>query len=163
VMSMRDDELLRFVEQSNMIEGITRPPTDAEIEAHKVFLNLPTITVADLEGFVAVVAPGKPLRREPHMNVRVGSHIAPAGGPDIEKMLQALLDDMHSGAENAWRIHCRFETIHPFLALAACCGYGRCEASGCRPDRSSMRSITKRWGITGHSRIIRRRANSGVQ
>jgi hypothetical protein len=114
-MFMRDDELLRFVEQSNMIEGITRPPTDAEIEAHKVFLNLPTITVADLEGFVAVVAPGKPLRREPHMNVRVGSHIAPAGGPDIEKMLQALLDDMHSGAENAWRIHCRFETIHPFL------------------------------------------------
>ena len=106
--------LTRFVEQSNLIEGIDRAPTDAEFEAHKRFLSLDQITIADLEAFVDVVAPGKKLRREPGMNVRVGSHVAPPGGPDIPAQLQALLDRANVGWTDPWRTHCEFEALHAF-------------------------------------------------
>ena len=39
-MMMSNRQLTLFVEQSNLIEGIERAPTDAEIEAHKRFLEL---------------------------------------------------------------------------------------------------------------------------
>ncbi len=107
--------LMRFVEQSNLIEGIERKPTIAEFDAHKRFLALDRITIANLEAFVDVVAPGKPLRDKPGMNVRVGSHFPPPGGSDIPVQLQKLLHDVNDGGLDPWRAHCIFETIHPFL------------------------------------------------
>jgi hypothetical protein len=104
--------LTAFVTESNRIEGIHRKPTKAELAAHMTFLGLPAVTVPDIERFVASVAPGHSLRREPGHNVRVGNHIAPPGGPEIEIALQRLLDDLPSLTPYA--AHVQFETLHPF-------------------------------------------------
>ena len=42
------------VAQSNHIEGIDRPPTDAEIVEHKRFVGLEKVSISDLERFVRV-------------------------------------------------------------------------------------------------------------
>ena len=109
---MTDSGLLAFVTESNKIEGIHRPPTEAELRATRTFLDLPVVQVVDLVRLVGVYAPGAPLRTQPHMNVYVGDHVPPRGGPHIEAELRALLertgDDPHE-------IHCKFESLHPFL------------------------------------------------
>ena len=46
------DHDINFITESNKIEGIIRPPTDAEIQEHIKFLRLGKVTVADLEQFV---------------------------------------------------------------------------------------------------------------
>jgi hypothetical protein len=56
---LRQDSHIRSHRTSNLIEGIDRKPADAEFEAHKRFLSLDQIRIADLEAFVDVVAPGK--------------------------------------------------------------------------------------------------------
>ncbi len=80
--------LVDFVQESNRIEGITRPPfgydpTLQEIEEHERFLNLSEVTVEDLQRFVFAIQPGAVLRDQSGMNVRVGGYVAPAGGPEI--------------------------------------------------------------------------------
>jgi hypothetical protein len=104
-----------FVRESNRIEGILRDPTPAEIAAHEAFLDLPVIGVRGLEAFVAVIAPGKPMRRFMGQNVRVGNHIAPRGGPEIERELQKLLDDGYLRGLSAFKFHMAYETLHPFM------------------------------------------------
>ena len=99
-----------FVRESNRIEGILRDPTKDEIVAHKLLMALGKITVPDLEIFVAVVQPGAQLRRQHGLNVRVGNHIAPPGGPIIETQLEDLL----AGDLDAYEKHCVYETLHPF-------------------------------------------------
>lgn len=100
-----------FVCESNRIEGMFRAPTADEIGAHKYLLTLPTIGVTELETFVSVVAPNRPLRRRPGMDVRVGDHLPPPGGPEIERELTAIfqagLDPYHA--------HQAYETLHPFM------------------------------------------------
>lgn len=74
-------ELEAFVRESNRIEGILRDPTPAEIEATAHFIYEAEPSVEAMEALVAVYAPGMPLRRQRGMNVRVGSHVVPPGGP----------------------------------------------------------------------------------
>jgi hypothetical protein len=100
-----------FVRESNRIEGILRDPTPAEIEAHEIILARPKITTPDLEAFVSVVAPGKELRRREGMNVRVGNHFPPHGGPNIANALFAILRD----AREPFSAHMAYETLHPFM------------------------------------------------
>ena len=100
-----------FVRESNRIEGIQRDPTEEEIWAHERLLALDKITVPDLEAFVAVIQPGATLRREVGLDVRVGNHIAPPGGPIIEVQLADLL----AGDLGAYKKHCIYETLHPFM------------------------------------------------
>lgn len=109
-----DSPLLAFVRQSNAIEGITRPPTKPEVEAHKRLLSLGVVEVADLEEFVRVCADAR-LRRGPGMDVRVGPHLPPRGGPQIEISLRELLADIQEGALSPWKAHVRYETLHPFM------------------------------------------------
>lgn len=104
-----------FVRESNRIEGIHREPSEAEVVATQEFLALPSISVADVEKLVAVYAPGKPLRRAPHMNVRVGTHIAPPGGPDIEVRLTDILVNVNHGRSDEYDAHQAYETLHPFM------------------------------------------------
>lgn len=102
------------VAESNRIEGITRMPTPEEIAEHERFLGLERITIQELERFVSVYQPGAILRARPGLNVRVGRHIPPAGGPHIVEALQALLDDANVNKYSPWEIHCQYETLHPF-------------------------------------------------
>ena len=102
--------LVRFVTESNVIEGITREPTQEEVAAHMIFLVC-TPTVASLERLVRGVQPGAKLRRQGGMNVRVGAHIPPPGGGQIERDLEALLAATN---RTAYERHCAYENLHPF-------------------------------------------------
>jgi hypothetical protein len=109
-----------FVRESNRIEGIHRDPTREEVQEHVRFVNLSRVSERDLQRFVSVYQPGKMLRTESGMDVRVGSHIAPPGGPDILPALRGILArtwDARVGnrALVAYETHVAYETLHPFM------------------------------------------------
>lgn len=108
--------LVDFVRESNRIEGIHRDPSSLEMHAHSRLLMLPEVSIADLQQFVGDVQPSAILRDQPHLNVRVGQHIPPQGGPDIVTALGALLQGARggSGYDKAYRTHQMYETLHPF-------------------------------------------------
>lgn len=112
-----EGNLVRFVTESNGIEGICREPTEAEIVATSEFLALPALSIDDVCRLQAVVAPGKPLRLKPDMNVRVGNHVAPQGGPEIAAALDAICSDANDANDRdaPRRIHVKYEKLHPFL------------------------------------------------
>jgi hypothetical protein len=110
-----NDRLIGFIAESNAIEGIIRPPTWAEITAVGGFLEGP-LSMPVLCDLQAVFAPGCPIRSEPGMDVRVGQHIPPGGGPDIPVLLRSLLGAVIEGGNEhvAYQIHCAFQSLHPF-------------------------------------------------
>lgn len=99
-----------FVTETNRIEGILRDPTDAEITEHNRFVALDAVTIADLEHFVSVYQPGARLRDQMGMNVRVGDHIPPRGGPAIRHSLALLLHELG----DPYKVHLAYEDLHPF-------------------------------------------------
>ena len=111
--------LTLFVRDSNRIEGIDRDPTREEIAAHEKLLALETLAVEDIEAFVSRVQPGARLRSHEGMNVRVGPHMPPPGGPQITRDLCGLLV-MICNAVNGevslrpWEAHLEYESLHPF-------------------------------------------------
>jgi Fic family protein len=107
-------ELEAFIAESNRIEGINRATTEGEIVAHAALLVLRTITVADLEGFVAEIA-AVPLRRARGQDVRVGSYFPPPGGPLVEAHLAEILDEAMVGNVTPFETHVAYEKLHPFL------------------------------------------------
>ena len=106
--------LAEFVRQSNAIEGIFRNTYPDEIEAHETLLDLDELTVQDVVTFTWQMAAAAPRFKE-GMDVRVGNHIAPRGGPQIREELQALLDRINDLEVNSWRAHVEYETLHPFM------------------------------------------------
>lgn len=108
-----DQTLLRFITESNAIEGICREPLPQEIGAHQGLLEVPwdAITVGALEAFVENVQPGAKLRKWPGMNVKVYHHVAPPGGPQISSRLEALLKDP---LLDAYERHLAYQDLHPF-------------------------------------------------
>ncbi len=106
--------MCEFVAESNRIEGITRAPTDDELTAMDKFLQLETVTVGHLEGFVGVYQPGARLRERVGMNVRVGDHVAPPGGPEVVDRLNRILYLANAG-EHPYSVHLFYETLHPFM------------------------------------------------
>ena len=109
---MNKGELQNFVRESNRIEGILRDPSTAEIEATELFLFNRQPGVLDIEDLVTTYQPGAVLRLTPGLNVRVGNHIAPPGGPQIGADLAALLETI--GGSDPWATHVAYETLHPF-------------------------------------------------
>lgn len=107
--SLRD-----FVGESNLIEGIRRSPTDEEMRAHEVFLELPAIDIEHLEDFVDVVA-GAKLRRRPGMCVRVGRHVPVPGGPAVVSELDRVLKIVRGCPSSPYSVHRRYEMLHPFM------------------------------------------------
>lgn len=106
-----------FVRESNRIEGIPRV-TEKQINAHYRLLRRPSLDVQALQLFVLDIAPGKPLRLQAGMNVRVGNHVAPAGGPEIGEHLANLLERTHYlrfDPAATFLIHQEYETLHPFM------------------------------------------------
>jgi hypothetical protein len=97
-----------FVRESNYIEGI-HETTDAHIIAHVEFLGYP-VAVITLQRLVSVLQPDARFRNSPNIpGVRVGNHIAPPSGPDIEANLQSILT-----MRDPWEQHIAYETLHPF-------------------------------------------------
>jgi hypothetical protein len=99
-----------FVRESNRIEGIHRDPTRAEVEATDEFVYAEIMTVGRVKALVAVLQPNARIRDREGLNVRVGSHIAPPGGPQIVAALQGILGAM----EDPYDTHHQYETLHPF-------------------------------------------------
>lgn len=111
---LTDSELLRFVAESNRIEGITREPTHEEFQATRVFLGLTSVSVGNLEVFVAICAgAGARIRDRPGMDVRVGNHIPPRGGFEITPALRGILGFANAGGD-PFDVHLKYETLHPF-------------------------------------------------
>ena len=103
-----------FGTESNQIEGIHRPPTDPELDEFDRFIKLDVITTTDLVKFVSVYQPNAILRDRLGLDVRVGNHIAPAGGPKIRQQLDLLTELANVGHHSAYDLHVRYETLHPF-------------------------------------------------
>lgn len=103
-----------FVAESNRIEGILRKPKDNELEGHELFLDEEELSVDLLEGFVANVADA-PIRSKAGMDVRVGAHLPPQGGPGIIADLEGLLCKIEDGDLTPWEAHLAYETLHPFM------------------------------------------------
>ena len=112
--------LEEFVAESNRIEGIDGVAPD-DMMAHEELLSLRELSVKDIERFVFLVQPNAILRRPAGLNVRVGNHIAPPGGPKIEPALKKLLrlvnqDWVEEGHCDpaAYQAHLAYEDLHPF-------------------------------------------------
>jgi hypothetical protein len=48
------------------------------------------------------------------MNVRVGNHVAPIGGPEIRIRLRKLLRQAGTPDATPFHIYCAYEHLHPF-------------------------------------------------
>lgn len=107
--------LTDFIRESNLIESISRPVRDDEIVKYQGFMKLSFVALDELCEFQAFVAPDRPLRTKPGMNVRVGNYVAPEGGPNIQKRLDIILRKIRTNADHPWMNHCAYETLHPFL------------------------------------------------
>lgn len=107
----RAQRLVEFVAESNRIEGIMgRPNTDASVS----FLNQDKTSLDDLQAFVRDEA-GAKLRTEPWMNVKIGDHQPPYGGPEIAIELQKLIQLANCDDATPFDIHRRYEALHPFM------------------------------------------------
>lgn len=106
-------DLDAFVRESNKIEGILRDPEPQEIEAHYALMKLREPSVDDMRAFVAIVQPGAVIRDKPTLNVRVGNHIAPQGGPQIVCALEGIMGLARDG--DPYTIHRQYEDLHPFI------------------------------------------------
>ena len=104
-----------FVRESNRIEGITREPSNDEINAHEQLMRMTRVSIEHVQRFVSVCQPGAVLRdRATIHGVRVGSHVAPPSGPAIATDLMLLLNSIAEGEVNPWAAHVKYETLHPF-------------------------------------------------
>jgi len=113
-MTTLDEDLTRFVTESNRIEGIGLATTQ-EVETHALFLNIKQVRVAHLEDFVDLTQPGAKLRVVKGMDVFVGKHVPPPGGADVVLALEALLDLVNHNQISPFEAHVQYETLHPFM------------------------------------------------
>ena len=111
---MKPFTLRDFVRESNRIEGITRPPTAAEMRAHEAFLAERHPQIVTLARFVAGIDGGA-LRDCPGMNVYVGKHHPPPGGPAIPRALADILYRAVNHLDHPYHTHHQYETLHPFM------------------------------------------------
>ncbi len=112
----RAGKLIAFVRESNAIEGITRGPTTEETMATLHFVELDKFTVADMVKLVQVYQPDALLRDKVGMDVKVGGHIAPKGGPAITALLTGIIEiaSHHMNLQTPYKTHQDYEGLHPF-------------------------------------------------
>lgn len=104
--------ICQFVLESNRIEGIEQVRS-VEIAEMERFLAIDAVSIGELEQFVSVYQPDAMLRRRRGLDVFVGDHVPPPGGPEIVPELERIIAAANGG-EPAWRVHVHYETLHPF-------------------------------------------------
>lgn len=108
-------DVAAFVRESNYIEGIYRDPTRTEIMAHECLLEAQQVSIELLEEFVDAIQPGARLRDRPGLNVQVGLHTPPLGGPDIKVRLRKILRLYDQQESSPFHVHRSYENLHPFM------------------------------------------------
>lgn len=105
-----------FIRESNRIERIEREPTQAEMEEYHRFMGLKEVTVGDLGVFVGIYQPGARLRLYSGMDVVIGSHFPPGGGPAVINTLESILHAAQRKVfrHSAYQVHQQYEHLHPF-------------------------------------------------
>jgi Fic family protein len=105
-----------FIRESNRIEGIHRDPKKSEIAEYERFMALREVNLRDMVQFVSVYQPNAMLRDRKGLNVYVGNHVPPAGHITIATRLIDIVHDASTSrlTGNAYAIHQRYETLHPF-------------------------------------------------
>ena len=111
-MRMTQQEIVEFIKESNEIEGITRPPTVNEISEFIRFMKLDIIKISELQRFVRVYQPGAVLRDMEGLDVFIGKHFPPAGGPMVRASLEKLLEKLPK--IDTYDFHVQYEMLHPF-------------------------------------------------
>lgn len=110
-----DHQLLRFVEQSNAIEGIDSDDRrNIHFEALQEFLAQKEITIEGLKAFIQKIEPGTKLRTTTQDKVWIGGKPAMSGNLVAEE-LGYLLIAANNPYFSAQRVHCDYEKIHPFM------------------------------------------------
>jgi len=109
-----------FMRESNAIEGIHGEDRIAqELPAMESFISSPlsTKSVINLVMILQPKAHGRAngLRTQPGMDVRVGNHLPPRGGPDIEPAFEGIIKRAAENAADAYQVHVDYETLHPFM------------------------------------------------
>lgn len=102
----------RFMTESNRIEGIDRSPSVAEVAALSGFVILDRPTRVDVSMLVGVFAPHAVLRTRVGLDVVVGTHRPPSGGPAVVEDLDDILAASYD--THPYYIHHAYETLHPF-------------------------------------------------
>ncbi len=100
-----------FVRESNRIENI-KDTIGQDIRAHEQLLGLKTIHVPDLEMFVRTITRDHVLRDKVGLDVMIGRHLPPVGGPGIRIQLDDLLFTLDS--RSPFENHLLYEALHPF-------------------------------------------------
>lgn len=106
-------QLVEFVRESNRIEGILTASTE-EVTEHQRFVTRPVLTIGIVSKLVGVLQPNAKLRDKVGLDVRVGRHTPPPGGPHIVQVLGMMLDSANDLKREAYDVHCEYETLHPF-------------------------------------------------
>ncbi len=102
--------LSAFVEESNAIESIFDSVShDLALFKTHLLLAVPVLNHEDLCRFNDA---GRPREYE-GLNVWIGQHIPPPGGPLVLKELNSILTKANAGS-NVYQIHQEFEALHPF-------------------------------------------------
>lgn len=109
--------LERFVAESFRLEG--EEATAEDVRAHLKFLERP-LTIPSVETLVrALSRDTASLRLAVGVNVAVGTHTAPYGGPAIGTRLSAILEGARGWVDgwpdwSPFEVHVAYETLHPF-------------------------------------------------
>lgn len=103
-----------FLQESNKIEGIFTTPSTKVLDEAYVFLMRETLELSTIENFVSLVEPEGKLRTDPGMNVYIGDHVPPPGGPAILYKLMDLLDKLDDKDVSPFEWSCKYLNLHPF-------------------------------------------------
>lgn len=109
---LTEKNIIKFIEESNLIESIIRQPTTEEITEHKRFVGLEKVTVADLEQFVGIYEPNAKIRNKAGLNVKIGDYVPLKGCMEIITELEKILSNVT--AKNSFDTHMAYESLHPF-------------------------------------------------
>lgn len=111
---MNKKQLIKFIQESNKIEGITGIVRTVEVEAFNNFLKLSKIEIGNLDALVHVFQSDANLRINVGDNVFVGNYYPPPGGVRIKKELEEILNKVNRFVWTPFKTHIVYENLHPF-------------------------------------------------